>query len=156
MAQRVKPTALLELEKGKLYSDQRARAELEPKAKKELKPRCPQRFTREERKQWKKVAAMLKNYGLFTIANAVHLELVAVRLAEHQELAKDVSENGILVNGTDDKMIINQAWVAGRQVEELILKELKEMSLASGGLASIGSLMLKHKKQKTEMEELLD
>ncbi len=156
MPRPLKPSALLEQEKGKLYADQRDRAALEPKPRRDMKPRCPQEFTKAQRKCWKKVATMLKNYGLFTIANAVHLEFAAVRLAEHQELMKDVAKQGILIEGQNGQMVANQAWIAGRQVEELILKELKEMSLASGGLASIGSLMLKHKKQKSEMEELLD
>jgi hypothetical protein len=38
MGQKCKPTKLLELEKGKLYSDQRDRQEYEPVPVKELNP----------------------------------------------------------------------------------------------------------------------
>jgi len=156
MPQRVKPTVLLQLEKGKLYSDQRDRAEMEPKPKKELRPRCPQRFTREERKEWKYFAGILKNYGLFTIANAAHLELIAVSMAQYKDCAAKVSKTGIVIKGPMEQPMFNPYWNAVNKLEDKILRVLKEMSLGSAGLASIGSLMLKHKKQKTEMEELLD
>jgi P27 family predicted phage terminase small subunit len=156
MPQRVKPTALLEIEKGKLYGDQRDRAELEPKARKELKPRCPQRLSREERKEWKYFASILRNYGLFTIANAAHLELLACSMAQYKDCAGKVSKTGIVIKGINDVPTFNPYWNAVNKLEDKICRCLAELGLSSTGLAKMGSLMLRHKKQKTEMEELLD
>ena len=156
MPRRLKPTAVLELEKGKLYSDQRDRAELEPKPRKDLRPRCPQRFTKEERREWKYFAGILKNYGLFTVANAPHLELLARSMAQYKECAGKVSKTGIVIKGYNEQPMFNPYWNAENKLEDKICRCLNELGLSSSGLAKIGSLTLRHRKQKMEMEELLD
>lgn len=156
MARKPKPAALLELQKGRLYSDQRDRAELEPAPKKEMRPRCPQRFSKEERREWKYFAGILKNYGLFTIANGPHLDLLAVDMAQYKACAAKVAQIGIVIKGLNDTPMMNPYWHAMNKLEDKICRCLGELGLSSTGLAKIGSLMLKHKKQKNEMEDLLD
>lgn len=156
MPQRLKPKEVLQLEKGKLYGEQRDRAELEPRPKRDLKPRCPQRLSREERREWKYFAGILKNYGLFTLANAPHLELIALSMAQYKDCAGKVAKTGIVIKGMNDVPMFNPYWNAVNKLEDKICRCLAELGLSSTGLARVGSLMLKHKKQKTEMEELLD
>jgi P27 family predicted phage terminase small subunit len=147
---------MLTLQKGKLYSDQRDRAELEPKPMMEIKPRCPARFSKEERKEWRYFGSILKNYGLFTIANAAHLEMLACSMAQYKECAGKVSQTGIIIKGPMGQPMYNPYWNAVNKLEDKICRCLSELGLSSVGLAKIGSLMLKQKKQKTEMEDLLD
>lgn len=156
MPRPLKPAAVLELEKGKLYSDQRARVEMEPKPAKNLKPRCPQRLSKEERREWKYFAEILKNYGLFTVANATHIELLACNMAQYKRCAARVSETGIVIKAANGTPMFNPYWNAVNKLEEKICRCLAELGLSSTGLAKIGSLMMRNKKQKTEMEELLD
>lgn len=156
MGRKAKPTALLELQKGKLYSDQRDRADLEPMPKQELRPRCPQRFTKQERREWKHYSIILKNYGLFTLANGPHLELLAASMAQYKDCAMKVGKTGIVIEGVNDTPTTNPYWLALNKLEDKIVRCLGELGLSSTGLARIGSLMLKNRKQKSEMEELLD
>jgi P27 family predicted phage terminase small subunit len=149
-----KPTALLELQKGKLYSDQRDRAELEPKAEREIKPRCPQRFTKQERKAWKEISNVLKNYGLFTAANAIQLELLATAWAQYIEASRKLSENpSIIVKGPDGGWMYNPWFNAQHKMGGLVDRYSQNLGLSSMQLARIGSLMLKKKKEKDEFFE---
>lgn len=156
MARPSKPIALLELEKGKLYSDQRDRSELEPKPAKEIKPRCPKRFSKDERREWRYFASILKNYGLFTIANAPMLELLAVNMVQYKDCAKVVSEKGIIVKGPMGGFMQNPHWQAGNKLEDKIMRILSDLGLSSSSLARIGQLMVRAKREKSEMENLLD
>jgi P27 family predicted phage terminase small subunit len=156
MARLPKPTTLLELEKGKLYSDQRDRQELEPKPAREIKPRCPQRFSKMERKAWKDIAAVLKNYGLFTAANAMQMELLATAWTQYLSCCEKmaVSKN-IIVKGPDGGYMYNPWFNGQHKLGALVDKYSQNLGLSSIALAKIGTLMLKAKK-KTEMERLLD
>ena len=157
MARPPKPTALLEMEKGKLYSDQRDRAALEPKPEKELKPRCPRRFSKEERRAWNDVAAVLKNYGLFTVANAMEQELLATAWAQYIDVSAKLAKNPvIIVKGPDGGSMYNPYFNAQHRLGTLVDKYSQNLGLSSISLAKIGSLMLKGKKRKSEMEDLLD
>jgi P27 family predicted phage terminase small subunit len=157
MARPCKPTALLEMEKGKLYDDQRDRAELEPKPSKELKPRCPVRFNKDERKAWKQIAEVLKNYGLFTAANSMQLELLATAWAQYLTCCQKMAETGnIIVKGPDGGAMYNPYFNAQHKMGNLVDRYSQNLGLSSMQLAKIGSLMLKSKKQKDEMEDLLD
>ena len=154
MGRNPEPTALLEFEKGKLYSDQRDRADLEPKPEKELKPRCPQRFTKEERKAWRGVATVLKNYGLFTAANAIQLELLATAWAQYVEASRKLAENpAIIVKGPDGGWMYNPWFNAQHKTGTLVDRYSQNLGLSSMQLAKIGSLMLKKKKEKDEFFE---
>jgi len=154
MGRNPEPTALLEFEKGKLYSDQRDRASLEPKPEKELKPRCPQRFTKEERKAWRGVATVLKNYGLFTAANAIQLELLATAWAQYVEASRKLAENpAIIVKGPDGGWMYNPWFNAQHKTGTLVDRYSQNLGLSSMQLAKIGSLMLKKKKEKDEFFE---
>jgi P27 family predicted phage terminase small subunit len=150
------PTDLLTLRKGKLYSDQRDRAKLEPKPEKELKPRCPLRFSKEERRAWKEIAAVLKNYGLFTAANAIQLELLSTTWAQYLECCeKMVQTKHIIIKGPDGGSMYNPWFNAQHKLGQMVDRYSQNLGLSSMALAKIGSLMLK-KKKETEMEGLLD
>jgi P27 family predicted phage terminase small subunit len=147
------PTRLLELEKGKLYDEQRDRGKLEPKPLKELIPRCPKRLSKEERKEWKYFAAILKNYGLFTIANSPMLDLLATNSAQYKDCAEKVSKTGIIIKGPLGNPMYNPYWNAVNKLEDKIMRILTDLGMSSSGLAKIGSLMLKKKKEKDEFFE---
>jgi len=153
---KIKPTAVLELEKGKLYSDQRDRAELEPKPEKELKPRCPARFTKEERQVWKDLAAVLKNYGLFTVANSMQMELLTTAWVQYLDCCQKMTESKqIIVDCPAGGKMYNPYFNAQHRLGALVDRYSQNLGLSSIALAKIGTLMLKSKK-KSEMESLLD
>lgn len=153
---RPKPTGLLAMEKGVLYSDQRGRAEHEPTEKHHIIPRCPQRFSREEKREWRFFVSILKNYGLLTMANATLLELLATNMAQYKECAAKVAQTGMIIKSPRNFPIYNPYWTAANKLEEKIQKCLSELGLSSTALARIGALVIRGKKQKSEMESLLD
>ncbi len=157
MTRNPKPTALLELEKGKLYSDQRDRAALEPKPHRELKPRCPRRFTREERKSWRGIAEVLKNYRLFTAANAIQMELLAVSWTQYVEACSFLATKakGMLFvpesydsAGKGKGFKENPILGTQRRLRTEISAYSQNLGLSSIALAKIGGLMLKKQKEK--------
>jgi P27 family predicted phage terminase small subunit len=157
MPQPLKPTAVLKLEKGKLYDEQRDRATLEPKPVRELKPRCPKRFSKEERKAWREIAKVLKNYGLFTAANAVQLELLATAWAQYLECCQKMAETkNIIVKGPDGGAMYNPYFNAQHKLAQMVDRYSQNLGLSSIALAKIGSFSLRARKQKSEMEDLLD
>jgi len=149
MPQNLKPVPILQLEKGKLYSDQRDRGELEPKPLKELKPRCPKRFSKEERKTWRDIARILKNYGLFTVANGPQMELLATAWTQYIEVSEKLAENpGIIIKGPQGNPMYNPYFNAQHKLAALVDKYSQNLGLSSIALAKIGSLTLKAKKEK--------
>jgi len=150
------PTKLLELKKGILYSDQRDRGELEPKPKKELKPKCPGRLNKDEKKEWRYFKRILENYNLFTIANGPIMEMLATDMVQYKKCAEKVGSTGIIIKGKAGDAKYNPYWSAMNLIEAKIIKGLQELGLSSSGLARIGSLALKAKKQKSELEGLMD
>ena len=150
------PTALLKLTKGKLYDEQRDRAELEPKPKRELKPKCPGRFSRDEKKEWRYFKRILENYNLFTIANGPIMEMLATNMVQYKDCAEKVSKTGMLIKGKSGDPKYNPYWSAMNLIEAKIIKGLQELGLSSSGLARIGSLALKAKKQKSDLEGMMD
>jgi P27 family predicted phage terminase small subunit len=156
MPRLAKPTALLKFEKGRLYADQRDRAALEPKAEKESTPRCPRRFSKEERRAWKEIAAILKNYGLLTPANAIELELIATVWTQYLEVhAKMKQCPAIITSGPDGGLQYSMLFNALHRLGSLVDKYSQNLGLSSIALAKVGGLMLKARK-KSAMEELLD
>lgn len=154
MARHPKPTALLEMEKGKLYSDQRDRQEFEPQPMEAVKPRCPRRFSKEERRAWKEIGSVLENYGLFTAANAIQLELLATAWAQYVEASRKLSETpAIIVKGPDGNWMYNPWFNAQHKMGALVDRYSQNLGLSSMQLAKIGSLMLKKKKESSEFFE---
>lgn len=153
---RPKPTSLLAMEKGVLYGDQKERAENEPTANRHIAPRCPQRFSKEEKREWRFFVSILKNYGLLTMANATLLELLATNMAQYKECAAKVAQTGMIIKSPKNFPIYNPYWTAANKLEEKIQKCLSELGLSSTALARIGALVIRGKKQKSEMEDLLD
>ena len=141
-----KPTKLLEMEKGKLYDIQRDRGELEPKPDEELVPKVPKRFNKTQRRWWRYYAAILDNYGIFTVANAPMLEMLSTLWVTYIELEGTLSDEP-----TDEKALAKYL-----KILPPLQKILDSLAMHSTGLAKIGSLRLKAKKQKDEIEELFD
>ena len=150
------PTKLLELTKGKLYSDQRDRAELEPKPKRELTPWCPSTFTKEQRTLWRFYKRILNNYGLFNLAAGPVLEKLCVAEDQYRQCAETVATTGIIIKGALGQPVQNPYWQVMSAQEKKILSYLQELGLSTTGLAKMGALMLKAKKEKNELETLLD
>jgi len=146
-----KPAALLEFEKGKLYDLQRDRVALEPKPFREVIPRCPKRLSKEERRAWKQIAGVLKNYGLFTAANAIQLELLSTAWAQYLDCCAKVAETkNIIVKGPDGGAMYNPFFNAQHKLAALVDKYSQNLGLSSISLAKIGSLRLKKEKEKDE------
>jgi phage terminase small subunit len=156
MARNPKPTALLKLEKGKLYDQQRDRAELEPQADREIEPSCPARFANGEKKVWKEIGAILKNYGLFTAANAPILELLATAWAQYISISAKINTGTLAERIILNDQKIDRLFKKQHQLADRIKGYLQELGLSSIAMAKIGSLALKKRKQKSEMESLLD
>lgn len=151
------PHEILKLTKGKLYGDQRDRDELTPKPKKELRPKCPKRFDKAEKKEWRYLKKILENYNLFTVANGPIMEMLAANMVQYRKCAKKVTEQGLLVEDSNGSTKYNLNWQVMIKLQAQITKELQELGLSSTGLAKIGALALKAKKLKKDgMEDLLD
>jgi P27 family predicted phage terminase small subunit len=157
MGRHNKPTAVLVREKGKLYSDQADRAEVEPRPVRELQPRCPKRFSKEERAAWRRLAQVLKNYGLFTAANSIHLELLSTAWVQYLAVCRKMPDpDKIIIKGPDGGFMYNPFFNAQHRIGQLVDKYSDKLGLSSTALARIGGLLLKGKKEKGEMEGLLD
>jgi len=150
------PDNIHTLEKGKLYGEVAERVEKTPKQKKTMKPRCPQRLTKAQRREWRFYANILKNYSMFTVANAPVLELLAVNTVQYKECLDKVQSTGMLIKSPNGFPIYNPYWTAMNKIEDKILKCLSELGLSSTGLARIGSLVAGSQKKKSEMETLID
>jgi P27 family predicted phage terminase small subunit len=129
--------------------------EFEPQPAKEMVPQCPKEFSREERREYKHYQGILDNYGLNNMANATHLILLARTTAQYKECAGKVSKSGIIVKDDNGQPMVNPYWHAENKLRDTILKILGDLGLSSSGMAKLGSLMLKAKKQN-QMEEMLD
>jgi phage terminase small subunit len=100
---------------------------------------------------------VLKNYGLFTAANAIQLELLATAWAQYLEASRKLQENpSIIVPGPQDGWMYNPWFNAQHKMGNLVDKYSQNLGLSSMQLAKIGSLMLKKKKESDSMEGLLD
>jgi len=151
------PTALLELQKGKLYNSQRDRGELEPKPHTEMKPKCPAHFSKEEKKIWKGLKHVLDNYGLFVVANALLIELLTTAWVQYLDTCQKMSETKhIIIKGPDGGSMYNPYFNAQHKLGQLVAKYANELGLSSQSLAKIGSLRLKAKKDKEELEDIID
>lgn len=150
-----KPTNLLLLEKGKLYDQQRDRAENEPKPK-PIKPKCPKHLSPEAKKEWHHHAKILDKCEIFTIANAPLLELLAVNVSTYKGCLEKTQKMGILIKSPNGFPVYNPYWTAQNKCEDQIKKCLSELGLSSIGMAKIGNLIVKSKKEKNEFEEMLD
>ena len=157
MPRNPKPTALLKLEKGKLYDQQRERSKAEPAAQIEIRPQCPTRFSVKEKKVWKDIAAILDNYGLFNAANALQLELLATAWAQYVDVSDKLSHNpSIILKGPDGGYMYNPYFNAQHKLGKIIEKYSQNLGLSSLAMAKIGAAVVHGKKQKDELEDLMD
>jgi len=147
----MKPLALLKLEKGNLYGEQKEREKYEPQPKVELMPECPSRFSKKEKQAWQEIAGVLKNYGLFTIANAIQLELLSTAWAQYISESLIFAKNPkIIVNGPDGGKMYNEHFNAQHRLGKLVDKYSQNLGLSSIALAKIGTLIAKKKKEKKD------
>lgn len=151
-----KPAAVLKLEKGKLYDQQARRLEYEPKPYREIIPRCPKTFSKEERKHWKYFSQILKVYGLFSVANAPILEMLSMNRMEYLFCRKKMHEMGGSVVRIGDEITTNPFFKTAMKLEERMMDGLKELGLSSVGMARLGSLLSAKAKPRSGMESLLD
>jgi P27 family predicted phage terminase small subunit len=144
----LKPIAAHELAKPKLYGDQAARVALEPRST--MTPRCPKRLSSAERKAWKNVASILKSYGLFVAANALHLELLAQTWVQYLQTCTDIQRmtKGQLFlldgNGIPKE---NPILRTQQRIREEISQRLLDLGLGGKGPALIGQLAVRRKKE---------
>jgi P27 family predicted phage terminase small subunit len=155
MPQPIKPAPLLLLEKGVLYDEQRDRVANTPKEEKPLVPICPKILSRAQRKEWKFFAKILKNYGLFSVANAKHLESLAIYSAVNAEMLAGMQKTGIIVMSSKKIPVYSPYFHGFNKSFDQMHKCLSELGLSSCGLASLGSLMAKAKKAEG-IEEFMD
>jgi phage terminase small subunit len=146
-----KPTALLKLEKGTLYGEQKARAALEPRAVRESRPRCPRRFTKAERKAWHELAAILDAYGLCIAANAITLEMLAAAWVQYLRVSKDLAAQDLVVETAVGRRP-NVLYKVQAQLADRIRGLLADLGLGSCGLAKLGSLQLRAQEALDEFD----
>lgn len=143
-------TQALELRKGKLYDKQAARAEYEPRQVLAMEMRCPRGFSKQEKKEWKYWSSIFSAYGLMIPANMQHLKMLCTytaELAEYNERARNRPVIKTRKRG-EDSWEWNPYWTARNRLNELIMKILSECGVSSTGLAKLGSLMVKAKKEE--------
>lgn len=137
---KIKPSAVLKLEKGKLYDLQRDRTALEPQPITEVKPRCPQGLTPAERKHWRAYATALDTYGLLQAGNAGILKRLATAALLYEQLRSDYLETKIAEVGAAMLRV-------GRDMDAMEDK----LGLPAIARAKIGSLALRALKKRDEI-----
>ena len=150
------PNAYHELTKPKLYGVIKARVENTPKDEKKIKPRCPQHLDKKQKKEWRFYAKILQNYNLFTAANQMLLDLLAVNTVQYKECLEKVMQTGLLIKSPNGFPVYNPYWNVMNKTEDKILKCLKELGLSSAGLASIGALAAGALTKTSKMRERID
>ncbi len=149
-------TATLVLAKGKLYGDQKERAENEPQAVAVVEPRCPSYFRDSEKEAWNDIAEILKNYSLFLDVNAPLLELGAMLLADIRNSYWEILRRGKTVKGPNGENWRNPAIRDRYKSSELLIKVLSDLNVSASGVAKLGAALVQGRKRKSEMEDLLD
>ena len=137
-----KPTKRHLLEKPKLYGELKEREEIEPKPQKQIKPRIPAYFSDEHRKEWRRLAAKLKNYNLYIALNETLMEVFVLNLID--------------LRNWFDRPADNKSMNDRKKYTDALLKTISLLGLSSTDMAKLGSLMVSAQKKKNEMEGLLD
>lgn len=145
------------LDKGKVYGELRDRMENEPQPINSTEPKCPARLSKQEKREWRYFASILRNYGMLTPANGPWLDLLAVDMVQYKDCLEKVQKTGMLIKSPQGYPIYNPYWTAMNKLEDKITKILNEIGLSSVSLARIGGLMANAKRRNADpMEELLD
>jgi phage terminase small subunit len=153
---RPRPSTALALEKGTLYGDQKDRAESEPQAVVVVEPSCPPYFQHEEKEAWSQIAQILRNYNLFLDVNAIPLELASMQLALVRNSKWEIIRRGKTIKGPNGENWRNPAIKDLFKSTELLIKLCSALNLSAGDMARLGANIVKGKKAKSEMEDLLD
>ena len=155
MPNKLIPTEVHKLEKGKLYGDLAARAAAEPKPLKKMRPKCPRRLSKDEKKYWREFGKILENRGLFDAANAATLETFVVNYVLWLKCKEKLEEGDIIVTSAKGRSMINPAFYAMLAVGKEIRADGDRLGFSSQAMAKLGSLSARAKK-KEGIEELLD
>lgn len=142
--------------KQKLYGDLAEREGIEPVECRRYEIDCPKGLNRLQRKEWRLIAELLDVYKLLIPANALVLERLAVNMAAYRDTLKKVGSTGIIIKSPQGFPVYNPFWTAQNKLEDKIHRDLVELGLSATGLARIGSLTLKAKKQKDAIDDLVD
>ena len=152
----LKPAEILKLERGKLYNKQAERVENTPVAKRSMEPVCPDTFTDEQKMLWEEYSAILKNYGLFTVANKVVLEQLCFWLDIFNRHREKLNDTDVLSEKAKGRDIYEKSFNVCKHVHPMIKSCIQELGLSSQGLAKLGSLTASAIKKKDDIERLLD
>lgn len=150
------PTQIHKFEKGKLYGELAEREKYEPKPTRDMKPKCPKTLAKEERREWHFFKKILENYGLFSIANAAHLEMLAVNMAAYRDCLEKLHKTGVIILSQKKVPMYSPYFTALNAIEGKIRVNLSELGLSSVGLAKLGALIVRSNKEKSGMEALID
>lgn len=142
--------------KPKLYGELAERDEIEPSQCVEYCLDCPKSLSGKQRKEWRKLAELLEVYNLLIPANALVLERLSINMADYKAMLKKVSKTGIIIKGQQGFPVYNPFWNAQNKLEDKIHRDLIELGLSATGLARLGSLTLKARKQKDAIDDLVD
>lgn len=151
-----KPIATHKQEKEKLYGDLAERAEIEPEPIQIKKIVPPRYLSKNQKKEWKKFASILRDLSLFHNANSQFLEMLAINVDMYKQCIENIETMGMTELTEKKECIINPYLKIKSKCEEKIIKILSELGLSSTALAKLGSIMVDAKKKKSKFEELLD
>jgi phage terminase small subunit len=91
------------------------------------------------------------------VANGIQLELLSTAWAQYLDVSQSLVERpNIIIKGPSGGMMYNPYFNAQHKLAALVDKYSQNLGLSSIQLAKIGSLMLTAKREKSEMESLLD
>ncbi len=152
------PIKYHKLKKGKLYNTFKEREDLtEPKEIEHIEPQPPPVFSKEEKTAWAYYEAIMRNYGLFEIANAPYLIMLCRAQADYDALI-DKARIIIVKDPAGLGYITNPFYTQRRQTEDTIMKCLSALGLSTQGMAKIGSVLagVRESKRKKGIEDLMD
>jgi len=152
-----KSAAVHAIEKPKLYGELAERAEIESALRageREMALKPPRGLSREAKREWRMVAEILRMYGLLIPANAIVLERLARNLADYRMAAAKVAEQGVLVR-TKHGAKYNPYWSAQNKLEDKIHRDLVELGLSATGIARLGSLTVRARRESGDVMDML-
>ena len=152
-----KLVAILEMEKGKLHGNQLDRAKRNEIIQKKPIPRCPTRLNAGTRREWKRIAKILKNYDLFSDANQILIDTLALNnwiVWECYEHIKDGDFISITDKGSDQ---YNSYLAVMNKAQMIVLKCTSSLGLSSSDIIRVThGKMNVEEKMKSKMRELID
>ena len=151
---RPRPIKQHKLEQGKLYGELALREKMEPTSEKI--PSLPSEFTDPEKDAWNFYQGVLEEFGLFNLANAPLLQILAVLHAEAGEFHERLRVmhmysrvSGSMPDIDEERYYRGIRDSAYRQMTAIY----KDLGLSSMGMAKLGSLRAQTKKDDEDTGE---